>query len=76
MSTFDIRQLRAEAITSLRIADSDTNVYIAEMVSPVAEGVKVHDGSCAGHFVVVRSKEHADNLRKALDKAEELGWLK
>jgi len=77
MTTYDVRNQSCDEITVLRIADRDSNTYIAELVIPSnGAGIKIYDSQDTGHSVVVKTKEHAANLRKALDKAEQMGWLK
>lgn len=80
MSTiFDVRNDVSAIIDEIRFSDNSIGIHtVAHKVTQFSgsardTGVKIHD---AGSFVLVKSKEHADNLRKALDKAEELGWLK
>jgi hypothetical protein len=77
MSTIDIRKEAAVDIFAITFEEenvSSTQVaYKLERYCGALNGVKIHDGN---EYVVVHSKEHAENLRKALRKAEELGWLK
>ena len=77
MSTIDIRTATEVAITELRFADADYHFHKADTLKPItgsgAIDIKDSDG---GRTLRITSKEHADNLRKALDKAETLGWLK
>jgi hypothetical protein len=78
MNTYDVRTATPSEITEIRFAEASRFDYIADVVrknESSSKGVQIHD-SQESRYLVVKDKEHADNLRKALDKAEELGWIK
>ncbi len=78
-TTFDVRKNYTAIIEEIRFSDETMGSYtVAHKAIPfsanqVGQGIKIHDSSA---FVIIKNKEHAANLRLALDKAEELGWLK
>jgi len=75
MSIFDIRNTSPE-ITEIKFADSDSEDYGATHLEQHGlAGVSIDDCD-SGRYIVLKNKAHAANLRKALDKAEELGWLR
>lgn len=79
MSTLDVRKDESPKFTEIRFSDDRiSGLYVACIVEPWANGdngeIRIRDGH--GEYVVIRDKEHADNLRKALDAAEQMGWLK
>jgi hypothetical protein len=74
MSAYDVRELHEEVDEIIFAEKSEGGKFVAYKVTNAMRGVSIVDGVNA--FVLVRNKEHADNLRKALDKAEHLGWLK
>lgn len=76
MAEFDVREDAVVVIDAVRFADGNSNgVRVAcklEKHDRCNGYVKIHD---QGEYVLVTSKEHAENLKKALDKVIELGWL-
>lgn len=80
MVTFDVRKecpVKIEKILFSESVAQNKNYDIAWELRPYwnCEGfVAVHGGDSQN--VLVESAEHARNLKKALDKAIELGWLK
>lgn len=76
MAEFDVRNAVANAIDVVRFAGGTQYGVRVACTLEKYEGhqgcICIHDG---GDFVLVTSKEHANNLKKALDKAIELGWL-
>jgi hypothetical protein len=72
---FDIRNNPAEKITVIRFADNSDDYYVASGILRNSHGgVEVIDIETE-RDLRVRSKEHAQNLIKALNKAIELGWF-
>jgi len=74
MSNFDVRT-ESQDIERITFADKDTLDYRANIIEPYKSGFKLKDED-SDRYVYIKDKAHADNLRKALDKAEQLGWLK
>lgn len=78
MSIIDIRQPLPE-VEGIRFADDRKHgVHIASVVEKWSGGdhgeIRIKDIS--DEYIVIADKAHADNLRKALNEAERLGWLK
>lgn len=75
-NVFDVRPMTTETIKKIVFADQSSNGvhqgYALEEYAP-ANKVRLIDGT--GSFIYLRSKQHALDLKKALDKATELGWL-
>lgn len=77
MSVFDVRSAKQYPITVIKFADafdSDYNQAFTVCRLDNSNCIKIEDD--LEEFVIITSKEHAENLKKALDKAIELGWLK
>lgn len=78
MAVFDVRKSSAETISKVVFSENsgksglDISYCITKALGHTGY-IKIWDGS---EFVLVESAEHARNLKKALDKAIELGWLK
>lgn len=78
MATFDVRNSGNEGITEIVFADEeDTQGFVQAYRlnfgcfredNPIA----IDDGE---NCVIINTKEHAENLIKALRKAIELGWI-
>jgi len=84
MSVFDIRGNVAE-VSSIVFADdvgreNVNHCYELKKWSVVSNMVAItdadHEVGETNDYVVVSSKEHAEHLIKALNKAVSLGWLK
>lgn len=73
---FDVRDEKEERIGAIAFADREESpfqAYVINQSSAYSNTVEIHDGD---EYVLVRDKEHAKNMIKALNKAIELGWLK
>ena len=78
MSTFDVRNSNPAEITEIVFADSTNKVgdYQAYSIIPnFFVNVAYASISDSVDCVNIYSKEHAENLIKALRKAIELGWV-
>lgn len=73
MATFDVRNSNTEEITEIVFADNDEKEYIPFIVQK--NGFYGMDICAESLYVGIESKEHAENLIKALRKAIELGWV-
>ena len=75
MSTIDIRKYEPPEIDRIVFAENKDSVYttIAYELTKEHKRINIVDGDA---YVIVTSKEHAENLIKALNKAIELGWVK
>ena len=80
MSTIDIREETKEEINAIVFADDyynnkegdeQANVIVRDYTAD-QKFIKIMD---TWECVIINSKEHAENLIKALNKAIELGWL-
>lgn len=79
MSVFDVRNNPVEEITQIvfaesRLDDEDSPPQAYKLVTSPLDYIALYDG--VGEHVFINSKEHAENLIKALNKAIELGWVK
>ena len=73
MASIDIRVNSKEEITNIEFADSmENNAYILTKYTGYA-GIQIENEDFG---VEISSKEDAQNLIKALEKAIELGWWK
>ena len=77
MTVFDVRKENFK-IEKIVFSESETaeGCDIGHSLSVWEEDsafVQISDGV---EYVLIESVEHAQNLKKALDKAIELGWLK
>jgi hypothetical protein len=69
----DVRDV-SDVIDTIRFYGEDDLEYSAKyLVSGNNFCLEIHDGD---DFVVIRSKQHALDLIKALEKSFDLGWLK
>lgn len=80
MATIDIRNEVDDKVTVIVFADGEGADGITQ-----AKAIALYDYNGVpyvsiedmdGDVVIINSKEHAQNLIKALNKAIELGWLK
>jgi hypothetical protein len=71
---YDVREDKYEEITEIVFANEHNDEGTSQAYSVHKESgyVEIHDNL---EFVIVDSKEHAQNLIKALEKAISLGWL-
>jgi len=78
MHVFDVRTEQAEMITEIRFADTHSDYFAADVLRFMEWERNVIEICAEGEesTLKVTSKEHAQNLIKALEKAIELGWLK
>lgn len=82
MSVFDVRNNPVEEITEIVFAeprhndeDNTPQAYSIEVGGEI-RGDFVAISDAGGECVFINSKEHAENLIKALNKAIELNWVK
>lgn len=78
MFEYDVRKSSSETISKVVFSEctGKNGFYISHYISKASEYggcIKIWDNS---EYVLIESAEHARNLKKALDKAIELGWLK
>lgn len=75
MSVIDIRNESGEEVTNIVFADEHSFYVNATYLVKGDEGTvfRIYDED--DEFVNVTSKEHAENLMKALHKAIELKWV-
>ena len=79
MAVIDVRKNNSEDTTAVIFSEYRGTEHQDVASTIVKSGdyrgcVEVWDGAL--DFVLIESVEHARNLKKALDKAIELGWLK
>ena len=73
MSTFDVRNTKDNEVVKITFADK-TAGYGCSLVKESEGGVALVD--CEDNFAsYVATKQDAENLIKALQKAIELGWF-
>lgn len=72
----DVRE--SAEVTKIRFSDThdDEDIGMGDAVFLDKAAGRVYINDFIGHAVAIRTKEHAINLIKALEKAIELGWLK
>ena len=74
MTTIDVRD--TSEVTEIIFAETtqrSTNIaFRIQKYTGMSKGIKIADER---EFVVVHSKEHADNLIKALQEAVKQGWI-
>ena len=79
MSEIDIRTNNTAKVGTIRFADKETSGRFscsqADVISKTEGGALRILESNNSDYVRINSKEHADNLIAALNKAKELGWL-
>ena len=73
MSTLDIRSNTKSEINRIVVHESELDLCSMRFW---AGKVLIEDGTPLHNVQMIDSKEHANNLIKALNKAIELGWLK
>lgn len=74
MATFDVRDNDPSIVEIVFADDCDGVAYSLDISNNLGSGcVSIRDNV---DYLVIESAEHAQNLKKALDKAIELGWLK
>ena len=73
MSVFDVREDN-DIVEAIRFGSPYTGYYRAVILEQYSGKITINDDG--SQVVILDSKEHALNLKKALDKAIELGWLK
>lgn len=72
----DIR-VNPQKVDTIRVADINKDIYIAEMVCKSKEcGAIIKDSSRNFRSLQLIDAEHARNLIKAIEKAIEFGWVK
>lgn len=79
MNTFDVRtDSPTPEYGEIRFANNNSRCFTANVLRSCSNygGVKIADSQESDRHVRILTKADADNLRKALDKAEQLGWLK
>lgn len=79
MSVFDVRNSITSAITMIRFAD-DRNDLCEDQASYIMRGashdvIDIFEGENED-FIRVRSRDHAELLIQAIEKAIDLGWVK
>lgn len=79
MNVIDIREEVSTPVTAIRFANTDPQHYVADLMTQHRvgvdyKGVAVKDSDSA-RFLILRDREHADNLIKAIDQAKKLGWI-
>jgi hypothetical protein len=75
MSTIDVRG-ELENVSEIRFADKDSYDYCPDVIRGGGARQTTLVETDSDRELVIRNKEHAENLIKALNKAIELGWLK
>lgn len=74
MSSIDIRN-ESEEVTEIIFSDEGNSYVVATKVERyVTDSIKIVDEDDRAN-VIIESKEHAENLIKAIQKAIELRWL-
>lgn len=80
MSEIDVRVTKEAPIEYIRFADENPYNYTATRIKKgnrdTPDGVSIEEDDGGEGDVAIHSKEHGENLIKALQKAIELGWLK
>lgn len=85
MSVYDVRYHEFVEITEIVFADAAaiaSGIAHAHYVEPwkIGGSLAIRDSTYVEQgdkgYVVVTSKEHAENLIKALEKSIDLGWVK
>lgn len=77
MSGIDVRNLNEVVIDKIIFADHDAHPNVVQgshLEHHGVYGAKIRDNTSS--FIYITSVEQANNLKKALDKAIELGWFK
>ena len=78
MSTIDVRDMNEETVSRIRFAEDHGKVG-GDDTCPLACYLTLENACVAiddpYDRVIIKDKEHALNLIKALNKAIELGWL-
>ena len=76
MATIDIRNTSEDAIDTITFASASSVSYICGKLVKGGNDVEVQDPEDDYRSLVIESKEDAENMIKALQKAIELGWFK
>jgi len=75
MSTIDVRGDLTN-VSEIRFADKDAFDYCPDVIRGGERRQTLLVETDSDRELVIKDKEHAENLIKALNKAIELGWLK
>lgn len=74
MSEIDIRDSAESSIDTIRICDRNNSCYLVELLVKESPSYPEFLDSSGGEPLTIESKQHALNIKKAIDKAIELGW--
>lgn len=74
MSVLDIRKTADEPITNIVFADEGRNYVTATSLMKRSDHFRIVDEDDDSNLII-ESKEQAENLIKAIEKAIELNWV-